>query len=134
MEGGETLDEEEGQGQKEEEVVTRSTLVGGGGLPPFTIREGANAPSRVCLNDLRDLPRLEAAGAYAHAPRLPGHHRAHRHQIRKPPPPGQLVSMADRVANGRTFSTDVTALRHLRSLELSFRGPRRRFSIAQGPR
>lgn len=45
-EGGETLDEEEGQ--EEEEVATRLRLVGGGGLPPLTMREGANAPSRVC--------------------------------------------------------------------------------------
>src|SRR5262245_13587215 len=133
MEGGETLDEEEGQGQKEEEVVTRSTLVGGGGLPPFTIREGANAPSRVCLNDLRDLPRLEAAGAHAHAPRLPGHHCADRDQIREPPPRCQLVSVADRVAAGGACSAEVTALVHLCSVESRFRGPSRRLSIAQGP-
>src|SRR5215510_10470260 len=111
----------------------RGSPVGGGGLPPFTIREGANAPSRVCLNDLRDLPRLEAAGAHAHAPRLPGHHRAHRDQIRKPPRRCQLVSVADRVADGGAFSADVTALSHLCSLESRFRGPSRRFSIAQGP-
>ena len=130
MEGGETLDEEEGQ--EEEEVVTRFPLVGGGGLPPLTGREGANALSRLCLNDLRDLPRLEAAGAHAHAPRLSGHHGAHRDQIRKPPPRGQIVSVADRIADGGAFSADVTPLSHLCSLELSFRGTSRKHCIAQG--
>src|SRR5262245_6835756 len=112
----------------------RFSLVGGGGLPPFTIREGANAPSRLCLNDLRDLPRLEAAGADAHAPRPAGDHGAHRNQIRKPPPSGQLVSVADRVPDGGTFTAHITALSHSYSLDLSFRGPSRGFCIAQGPR
>ena len=130
-EGGETLDEE--KGQEEEEVGT--LFHGGGWRPPTSYHSGGgNAPSRLCLNDFRDLARLEAAGAYAHASSPAGDHRAHRDQIGKPAPLRELVRVADRMTDRGTLPADIAPLGHERSLDSSYRSVDRRQCITQGRR
>src|SRR5204863_5127127 len=71
---------------------------GGGGWRPPTAynhtREGSH-PLPLCLNDLRDLSGLQAAGAHADTLSLAAHHGPHRHQIRQPASLRQLVGVAD---------------------------------------
>lgn len=97
---------------------TLCTTVGGGGLPPLTMREGANAPSRLCLNHLRDFSRLEAAGADPRAPGASPCRDPHRDEVRQPPALGELVGVTDGVTDGGTFPANIAALGHDDSLEV----------------
>src|SRR3970282_2163001 len=97
------------------------TTVGRDALPPSDHSGGGLAPSRLCLNDFRDLARLEEAGAHAHAPGSPGDQRAHRDQVGQPAAPRQLVRVADRVADRRMLPADIAPLGHDHSSGAGFR-------------
>src|SRR5207247_5475636 len=115
--GGDELNGEEEEGGQEEEEV-RTLVVTGGGWRPSTSHHagGGNAPSRLCLNDLRDLARLETAGTNAHALRTAFHQCPHRDKVGQPAASGELVGVTDRVADGGTFPAHITPLSHDHSL------------------
>ena len=116
--GGETLDEEEGYQEEGEEEVT--SLHAGWGVAASHLHASGRGqpPSRVCLNDLCDLSGLQTARTDTRALRLAGDHDPHRHEIRHPAPPRELVGVADRVTDRRTLRTDIASLSHECSLNV----------------
>ena len=108
--------------KKKKKYVCCSRAVGGGGLPPglflsycVRVRRGVATPPALFfyeLDDLDDLAGLQAARADAHPLRPSLDHGAQRDQIRKPPPLGHIVGVADLVTDGRTLPTDITASSH----------------------
>src|SRR4026209_2814496 len=80
-----------------------------------TKRRGA-APPRAVLyrfsDGLDDLAGFQAARARPPPLRLALRHPAQRHQIGQPAALRHVVRVADLVADGRTFTADITALSH----------------------
>src|SRR5262245_49973633 len=78
---------------------------------------GPMAPRFLLLDDLGHLAGLQAAGADAQPLRAAAAHDSpHRHEVGHPAAGGDVVGMADPMAEGGTLPADIAALRHARSL------------------
>src|SRR4026209_1137341 len=80
-----------------------------------TKRRGAAPPLALLYRfsaDLDDLAGFQAARAHPHPLHLALHQPAQRHQIGQPAALRHVVRVADLVADGRTFASDIPALSH----------------------